>query len=464
MPGADTDPLRRLRERIATWPERVRARAVTPTVAPSSLRALFEAHAGFPRPVPLAELIDEVASAFEVGLVQTTHPRHFGLFTPDVRLAGVAGDALTALYNPQVGAAWYAPAASELERVTLAYFRGKLGFDARAFQCFTTGGSEANLTAVLAALTRRFPAVKERGVAGLAERPALYCSVAAHDSFVKIAQITGLGAAAVRRVPVDARDRLDVTALTAALDADARAGWAPFLVVATAGTTATAAIDPLPAVADVARRRELWLHVDAAWGGLGLLTPALRPHLDGIERADSVTWDAHKCLPVPMGAGMYFARDAAASTAAFDVHPAYVPAADTPETEELYRQSIQWSRRCIGSKVFLTCAELGDAGIAGLIDDQVAVAAVLRRALTERELAVVNDSPLPLVCAAHARLDDAGIASLATQVLARGRFWVSTITRPDGRAALRICITSSRTDAADVEALAAELGALVDAG
>ena len=268
-------------------------------------------------------------------------------------------DALAALYNPQVAAWWHAPAASEIERHTLAYLSSLVGFaSSDAAAMFTTGGSEANLTGVLLALASAFPDYPRDGLVGLAGRPVLYASDQAHDSFVKIARVTGIGERALRRVRSDARQRLDVGDLRRQIARDRAAGQVPFCVVGTAGTTATGAIDPLPALADLCRAEGIWFHVDAAWGGLALLSDRLRPHLAGIERADSVTWDAHKTLPIPMGAGMFFCRDPSAGRAVFSVHTGYVPDA-LAGRDDLYQHSLQWSRRFIGLKVFLTLAELG---------------------------------------------------------------------------------------------------------
>src|SRR5262249_35011394 len=143
----------------------------------------------------------------------------------------------------------------------------------------------------------------EEGAAGFEGRPVLYLSEDAHGSLPKAAQACGLGRRAVRTVAADAGPRLDLRDLAAQAARDGAAGLEPFFVAATAGTTSAGAIDPLEEIARFAAGEGLWLHVDAAWGGLALLSPKLRPLLRGIERADSVTWDAHKGLSVPLGAG-----------------------------------------------------------------------------------------------------------------------------------------------------------------
>jgi aromatic-L-amino-acid/L-tryptophan decarboxylase len=185
----------------------------------------------------------------------------------------------------------------------LSFLADRLGLP-DAVGTFTSGGTEANLTAVLVALERHFPEAADGGLAVLGAEPTLYASTEAHDSLVKAARMTGLGHRAVRSVPPTRRLALDVAALRARILRDGAAGERPFLVVATAGNTAAGVIDPLPEIAELCEELEVDLHVDAAWAGGACLSPRLRPVLDGIERADSVTIDAHKWLSAPMGAGM----------------------------------------------------------------------------------------------------------------------------------------------------------------
>ncbi|HET9317155.1 MAG TPA: pyridoxal-dependent decarboxylase, partial [Vicinamibacteria bacterium] len=409
----------------------------------------------FGHPRDLRDLTEELADLLEQASLHATHPRYFGLFVPGVRAAGIVGDALAAAYNPQLGAWWHGPAACEVERVTLDFFRDRIGLPPSAFAAFTTGGSEANLTGVLAALAAAFPRHAQDGLDGV--RPVLYASEQAHDSFVKIARTVGLGDRAVRRVRSDARQRMDVASLRGAIAADRASGRRPFLVVATAGTTATGAVDPLGALADLSRHEGLWLHADAAWGGIALLSNALRPHLAGIERADSVTWDAHKTLPVPMGAGMFFARERRFLEAEFSVRTAYVPETDEG-THDAYQQTLQWSRRFIGLKVFLTLAELGASGVAALVDHQAAMADRLRGMLRADGWTIANDTPLPLVCFTRPGLSPDETSEVARRVVEEGRAWISQVRLPEGPRWLRACITHDDVGPDDLGQLLGALG------
>lgn len=450
------DPLAVVLDRIRRWPETVRDARVTPSLDAETLAARVAAH-DLAQPHDLASLVGDVADLLERGNVHTTHPRYFGLFNPTVRRAGIVADALAALYNPQLGAWWHAPAASEIERLTLSYLARQIGWSGpETVSMFATGGSEANLTGVLLALASAFPTFPRDGFMGLARRPVLYVSDQAHDSFVKIARMTGIGERAVQRVRSDARQRLDVDHLRRQIARDRAQALAPFCVVGTAGTTATGAIDPLPALADVCEQEGIWLHVDAAWGGLALLSDRLRPHLAGIARADSVTWDAHKTLTIPMGAGMFFCRARQLAEAVFAVHPGYVPEA-APEHDDAYQYSVQWSRRFIGLKVFLTLAELGRDGIAAITDDQAAMADLLRARLRGGGWRVRNETPLPIVCFTHDDLSADAHAALARRLTDEGVAWISEARLPNGERWLRACITNCDTQAADVETLVAAL-------
>ena len=176
--------------------------------------------------------------------VQVTHPRYFGLFNPSVTLASIVADALAAIYNPQLATWRTSPAANEIERHTLDWLAAKFGLPANAIAAFTSGGAEANLSAVIVALTRAFPGYGERGLRSLEASPTVYLSGEAHHSFNKIAHMTGLGRQALRAVSTGRDLKMDVEDLAKRIAEDRGHGLKPFMVVGTAGTTGAGAIDP----------------------------------------------------------------------------------------------------------------------------------------------------------------------------------------------------------------------------
>jgi glutamate/tyrosine decarboxylase-like PLP-dependent enzyme len=398
-------------------------------------------------PVEALRLATEGLSRYTVNF---RSPRYFGLFDPAPTTMGIVAEALTAAFNPQL-AAWLAtPFAIEAEGRLLRAFGSKFGFPGGTTDgTFTSGGAEANHTAVLTALAHGFPGVGERGLRDLSASPVFYLSEEGHPSLLKAARATGLGEPAARRIPVDNALRLDVDALRATIARDRADGHAPFMVVATAGTTSAGVIDPLAAIAEVAAGEGLWLHVDAAWGGAGVLVPELRPIFAGLERADSVTFDPHKLLSVPMGAGLYLTRHADILEETFHVSASYIPGSG--ELVNPFTHSLQWSRRFIGLKVLLSLAVACWDGYAKVLRHQVAMGELLRDRLRAADWEVVNDSVLPLVCFVDAAGADPDEIVDAVNTTGRARIFSETL--PPGRRVIRAAITNFRTGAQDIEAL-----------
>ncbi|MGQ0539169.1 MAG: pyridoxal phosphate-dependent decarboxylase family protein [Gemmatimonadaceae bacterium] len=427
--------------------------------AGAELRTRYE----FTRATPLPQVVADVTRWLDEGTLHVTHPRYFGLFNPSVHASSIVADALVALYNPQVGGWSHAPAANEIEQWTLRWLAGTLGWPPDTCAAhFTSGGSEANHTAVLAALADRDPSYCLSGARALPGAPRLYVSEESHHSFVKIARACGLGEDALARVPVDDAQRMRPDALYALIAQDRSLGLEPIAIVATAGTTGSGAIDPLGAIADVAAVHDVWLHVDAAWGGSAVLVPRLKQHLAGVERADSLTWDAHKWLSVSMGAGMFFCKHREALQRIFTVATGYVPAT-VQDGVDLYKESLQWSRRFIGLKLFMALAEHGAEGLAAIVQRQADMAECLRRRLQAAGWRVVNETPLPLVCFTHDAIDDMHLTSqiVVDRVLARGRCWISSVALTGCGSALRACITSFETTQEDLDILMQDLDAAI---
>jgi glutamate/tyrosine decarboxylase-like PLP-dependent enzyme len=427
---------------------------VAPTVSSGEIRRRLEPYT-FAEPVPLTDALRDVAGMLREWTLHAAHPRYFGLFVPGAHEAGVWADALAALYNPQLGAWWHAPAANEIETHTLRFLADVIGFEAGAAH-FTSGASEANLTAVLAAVATVYPNAPEDGVGDASAHGAVYLSSQAHHSIQKAVRIAGLGNRVLRMIPCNSQHQFDIAALRQAVKTDVAAGLKPIMIVGTVGTTTAGAIDDLGAIAEIARANSAWFHVDAAWGGAAAFSARLCPLLRGISEADSVTWDAHKWLSVPMGAGMFFCRRPDVLHALFGVEAAYVPK-QMDEGNDLYLMSLQWSRRFIGLKVFLTLAAVGRDGVAARIERQLGVADYLRTRLTSAGWIIVNDSPLPVICFTHPALKGRdSVAAVAQDVASGGRAWISEATLPEGPV-LRACITHDDSSTADVDVLCEEL-------
>ncbi|HEX6464944.1 MAG TPA: pyridoxal-dependent decarboxylase [Vicinamibacterales bacterium] len=430
---------------------------ILPDVTASEIRTYLESRYDFTAPRPLHEVTRDVERMLRRWQVHVTHPRYFGLFNPSVTPASVVGDTLTAAYNPQLATWRTSPAANEIERHTLQWLARKFGLPPQASASFTTGGAEANLSAVIAALTSAFPEYGERGLRRADANPAIYLTSEAHHSFNKIAHMTGVGRDALHVVEVGKDLRMDLAVLANRVAADLRAGFKPLMVVGTAGTTGAGAIDPLPELADFCQSEGLWFHVDAAWGGAAIVSPRLAVHLAGIERADSITCDAHKWFSVPMGAGMFFCRHPQIVDAAFHAETSYMPARAGAGARDPYTSSVQWSRRFIGLKLFMALAERGERGYAAMIDHQARMGDLLRQRLARSGWRIANETPLPLVCFTRDGLDPTRyLAELTTRQIA----WMSEV-RLRGTSVLRACVTSFMTSESDVEWVVREMDSVV---
>jgi glutamate/tyrosine decarboxylase-like PLP-dependent enzyme len=463
--------------RAALWPrvfdaiEKYFAEVPSLPVAPEIDAAALRAMVGgfdFAKPVDPPAALEFAIDGLTNYQTQTPHPRYFGLFNPSAATMGVVADALVAAFNTQAGAWHHSAFAVEVEQHLLRALAARFGFDpARTEGTFTSGGTEANQTALLVAITRAFPDFAAAGARGLATAPVFYVSAESHHSLHRAARVSGLGNTAVREIPVDERLRMKVSALESRIAADRRADLAPFLIVATAGTTSAGAIDPLPAIAGIAAREKLWLHVDAAWGGAAALVPELRPLLAGIERADSITFDPHKWLSVPMGAGMYLNRHPGLLEKAFSVDAAYVPRSAGSLVADAYTASMQWSRRFIGLKLFLSLAVAGWEGYAAALRHMVEMANLLRRELDAAGWQVMFPTPLPVVCfvdGKNPRGQSADfIEGIARRVVSSGAAWISTTRVGPGTPLLRACITNFHTGPEDIRALVAALGSAREA-
>jgi glutamate/tyrosine decarboxylase-like PLP-dependent enzyme len=426
---------------------------ILPSVTVDEIRDHLTSRYRFQNALPLGEVVADAERMLRTWQVQVTHPRYLGLFNPAVTLPSVIGETLVALYNPQLANWRTSPVSNEIERHTLGWLAAKFGLPADAIATFTSGGTEANLSAVTVALTHAFPEFGEHGLRSLAAPPSLYLTDEAHHGFNKIAHMTGIGRHAVRLVKTDGRLKLDVEDLRRQVRLDREQGWAPFLVVGTAGTTAAGIIDPLSEIARFCREEGLWFHADAAWGGAAILAPSLKEHLAGIEHADSITCDAHKWLSVPMGCGMFFCRHWESVARAFRSDVTYVSGKQSGPVFDPLTNSTQWSRRFLGLKLFLALANLGESGYAAMIEHQTRLGDVLRQALTASGWRIVNDTPLPLVCFTRDDLDPAAfLAALYRRQIA----WMSE-AHVAGVPVLRACISNFRTTEADIRRIVEEM-------
>jgi glutamate/tyrosine decarboxylase-like PLP-dependent enzyme len=434
--------------------ERIAAGSVTPTLDIEAFRREL-AGFDFQSPCDLDRSLAWVIAQLERGIVHLTHPRYFGLFNPAPTFPAECADRIAAAFNPQLATWTTSPAAVEIEAHVIKAVLRRLPFPEGAAGHFTTGGSEANYSALICALTRAEPDFADAGARAFAGPPRFYVSRECHSAWFKIAHQAGIGRSAVRLIATDGTGRMDVAALRGAIGADLAEGGVPFLIVATAGTTNAGMIDPLFDCAAIAKEFALSFHVDAAWGGALIASDALRGALSGIELSDSVTIDAHKWFATTMGCGMFFLRDASLLSSAFQSSASYMPS--NIAHLDPYVTTLQWSRRFLGLRLFLSLAVAGWRGYAAHLERCVGLAGLIRDQLTERGWSIANASPLAVLCVEPPRRKGE-VGAIVKRVLSTGEAWVSVATF-EGRRFVRICVTHGGTTREDVARLVAALDA-----
>src|SRR5262245_46684384 len=310
---------------IENYIQQVHTLPVSPPLEPENIRKFVRSF-DFSRPLKPGEAIAKVVEGMRKYQVHTPHPMYYGLFNPAPSTMSIAGDSLVAALNPQMAAWSHNPFASEAENYLIREFGIRFGYSAeQADGTFCSGGAEANHTAVLTALVHAFPEFAREGVRALSAQPVFYVSEQSHHSFLKAARFSGIGTNAVREVPVNENLKMNPSKLNESIIRDRKEGFSPFMIVATAGTTGVGIIDDLIALYEIAFEQKLWFHTDAAWGGAAILLPEGKKVLHGIDQSDSITFDAHKWLSVPMGAGMYLTRHPEILSETCRIKSEYIP-------------------------------------------------------------------------------------------------------------------------------------------
>ncbi len=409
---------------------------------------------------PAGALLEDAARLLFAHSLYNGHPRFLGFITSSAAPVGALADLLASAINANVGGWTLSPMACEIELQTVRWIAELLGHPGTG-GLLVSGGNVANLVGFWAARRSRLgPDVRTRGVAAGGR---IYASQETHTWIQKAADLSGFGTDAVRFIATDSAQRMDVRALEAAIAEDEAQGARPLLVVGTAGSVSTGAVDPLRAIAAVCRARNLWLHVDGAYGGPAAALPEADPDLKALALADSVAVDPHKWLYAPLEAGCILVRDASLLRDTFAYHPPYYP--DLPEGEDppvfFHELGPQNSRGFRALKVWMALRQAGRAGYVRMIRDDIALARRLfERASAHPELEAVTCAlsittfryvPPGLGTGAEgeAYLDRLNRA-LMEKVMAGGEAFVSNAV-VQGRFLLRACVVNFRTTEADVD-------------
>ena len=467
-------------DRIADFYGTVRDRPLTPGETPADIRTLL-GRSSLPATgaAPAALLAETAPLLFDHSLFNG-HPRFMGYITSSAAPLGVLADLLAAAVNPNVGGWELSPVASEIEAQTVRWVAELVGYPADCGGLLVSGGNMANFVCFLAGRRAMLgEAARAEGLPVAGGRLRVYASAATHTWIQKACDLFGLGTDAIRWIAVDGGQRMRADALREQVRADLAHGDRPIMVIGTAGSVSTGAVDPLRELAEICRANGLWFHVDGAYGAPAAVLPDAPEELRALALADSLAVDPHKWLYAPLEAGCVLVREPNRLSEAFGYTPAYYHFETEGEEPPInyYELGMQNSRGFRALKVWLGLRQAGREGYARMIGDDCRLAAALHRhvaAHPELEAVTLGLSITTFRYVPHdLRGQGAGaeeyLNTLNETLLARlkvgGEVFVTNAVL-DGRFLLRSCIVNFRTTEADVAAIpgiVARAGRTVDA-
>lgn len=409
-------------------------------------------------PESLAQVMADFEQIILPGITHWNHPNFHAYFSISGSGPGILAEMLIAALNVNAMLWRTSPAATELEEVTLDWLRQLLGLTADFWGVIMDGASMSSLVAIAAA--REAVAgldARRQGLSGRADAPRLrlYISDQTHSSVEKGAIVLGIGQENVVKVATDEAFRMSPAALNTAVQADLAAGYKPFFVCASVGTTSTTSIDPVPAIADIAAAYGLWLHVDGAYGGVAAIAPEKRDVLAGVERADSFVTNPHKWLFTPMDLSAFYTRHPAVLKRAFSLLPEYLRSAETDANvvTDYMDYGVQLGRRFRALKLWFVLRAYGREGLASRLREHMRLAGLLADWIDAApDFERLAPTPFSAVCfRAHplGMADEAALDALnerlLTAVNATGQIFISH-TKLHGRYTLRLAIGNIRTE------------------
>ena len=462
-------------DRIARHLETLNDRPITAGDSPSDVRGLIGQRALPDHGTDAGALLDRTAQLLFDHSLFNLHPKFWGYITGSPAPLGMLGDLLADSINPNVGAFVLSPVATEIEKQTVRWIAEFIGFESSCAGIMVSGGNMANMVAFLAARRAKAPwDIRTAGLRGAAQLTA-YASRETHTWIQKAADLFGLGLNAIRWIDTDEQLRMNVAKLERAIVADREAGHVPFMVVGTAGSVSTGAIDPLGEIAAICKRHNVWFHVDGAYGAPAAVLPEASPDLKALALADSVAVDPHKWLYAPLEAGCTLVRNASYLADAYSFHPAYYHFDDGGDGEtptNFHELGPQNSRGFRALKVWLALQQAGREGYVQMIRDDIAFTKAMYQAVEAHpelepftlglSIATFRYVPTDLTLEGPEReqyLNELNTA-LVSRLQADGELFVSNAVI-NGSYVLRACIVNFRTQLNDVQAVP---GMVVTAG
>ena len=452
-------------DRIAEFLDTLAERPVTPGESPSEVRKALDSELPLPdHGTDPAKLMDRATDLLFDHSLFNSHPRFWGYITTPSAPIGILGELLAAATNPNCGAWILSPMATEIEAQTIRWIAQLLGYPTDCGGTLVSGGNMANMLGLFAA--RQAKAGWDARSTGLhgnqTERLRIYCSKETHTWIHKGADLSGIGTDGIRWIPTDKDFRMNIEELRKQIRADREAGERPLMVIGTAGSISTGAIDPLPEIARICREEDLWFHVDGAYGALAAMLPDAPADLKGLSEADSVAMDPHKWLYAPLEAGCILVRDANKLRAAFSYHPPYYHFG--VEAINFLDLGPQNSRGFRALKVWLALQHVGRKGYEQMLTDDIRLSKDLYELIAKQNELEAFTQSLSITTFRYVPTDlksgsdeiEKYLTQLNTELLTRlqssGKVFVSNAVL-NGKFFLRACIVNFRTTLADIQSL-----------
>jgi len=458
----------RLVDHVAGLLASLPSRKVSPGESPREVRAVLGDQRLPEKGMPAEPLLEEAVRLLFDHSLFNGHPRFNGFITSPASPLGALGELLAAAVNPNAGGWVLAPMASEIEAQTIRWIAEMIGCPREAGGILVTGGTMANFVAFLAARHAKTPwDARTHGMGGEgARRLRIYASLETHTWIHKAVDLFGLGLDSIAWIPADTSQRLNTNALREQIQVDKANGDLPFMVIGTAGTVSTGAVDPLPEIASIAREHGLWFHVDAAYGGFAAMAPDAPADLRGMSEADSVAVDPHKWLYAPLEAGCTLVRDPEILRDAFTQNrPSYYKLMqDEEEAVNFFEYGPENSRGFRALKIWLALRQVGREGYAQMIGDDIRLSrSLFELAAAHPELQAFRQG-LSIATFRYVPSDlkpgdekvEEYLNLLNNELMVRlqksGEAFLSSAV-VDGAFVLRSCIVNFRTSLADIRAL-----------
>ena len=466
-------------DQIADFLADLPQKRVTTGEKPSTIRKILGDASLSDEGIESQMLLDEAAGLLINHSLFNGHPRFLGYITSSPAPIGVLGDLLASAVNPNVGAWILSPMASEIEAQTIRWLAELIGYPDNCGGVLVSGGNMANFLGFLAGRKAKAPwDIRSKGFPDGCKKLRVYASKETHTWIEKATDLFGLGTEAICWIPAKKDQKIDVRILEQRILEDREAGYLPIMVVGAAGTVSTGAIDPLPEIAAICHKYDLWFHVDGAYGAAAAVLPEASDDLKGLSEADSVALDPHKWLYSPLEAGCTLVRDAKLLRDAFSYHPEYYHFGGKGQEvpTNYYEYGLQNSRGFRSLKVWLALRQVGRNGYIKMIRDDIDLAQALYKAvdnhprlealtcnLSVTTFRFVPDDLPKGFCRIESYLNELN-EELLDRLQTGGDVFVSN-AMVDGKYALRSCIVNFRTSLSDVKAIpgiVARIGEEVD--